>query len=104
MWSVEQWIMGKRSEDGVGKTSSADGALSASKRNGPDPQTSIRARGMCLRRNLSPDSRQHLTTCSYRCQIILASRGRPHPSAEGRLGPSLLIEKLPLFLQRRCYG
>jgi hypothetical protein len=34
-------------EDGVGRTNEMDGAPSARKRTGPDPQTSIRARGAC---------------------------------------------------------
>ena len=48
MWWGQRRIMANGQEDGIGKTSSPNGALSARKRNGPDPQTSIRARGMCF--------------------------------------------------------
>jgi hypothetical protein len=45
MWWGQTEDYGQTVKRRVGKTSSADGALSACKRNGPDPQTSIRARG-----------------------------------------------------------
>jgi hypothetical protein len=86
MWWVNGGLWANGQEDGVGKTSSADGALSASKRNGPDLQTSIRARGMCFAaleagHTSAPD---HMLIADDRFR--LHPRGRPHTSAERRGG------------------
>ena len=85
MWRHRRRLWANGREDGIGKTMSPESASSARNRSGPDPRTTIRARGVYQPHHeaghtSAPD---HMLVAEVRFRLHPA--GRPHTSGEYRL-------------------
>ena len=81
MWRHRRRLRANGREDGIGKTMSPEGASSARNRSGPDPRTSIRARGVYQPHHeaghtSAPD---HMLVAEVRFRLHPV--GRPHTPA-----------------------
>ena len=82
MWRHRRRLRANGREDGIGKTMSPEGASSARNRSGPDPRTSIRARGVYQPHHeaghtSAPD---HMLVAEVRFRLHPV--GRPHTYGE----------------------